>query len=101
MGALGTNLNIRDTTKIVIVQVVDNDDCYEIAHVYGNNEDFDVLCRFPLNMPMRYSREHVEEYLKKYGNHFPVYTCQISHKKDVMSKEDAFAKILNAVEPWD
>ena len=100
MGVLGTNLGMSDTTKIVIAEVVDAKGYYEIAHVCGDNEDFVVLCIFPLYMPRKFNKESVNEYLKNYNSNFPVYTCKISHKNDVMSKGEAFNKILNATEPW-
>lgn len=100
MGVLGTNLNMRDATKIVIIEVVDNNDCYEIAHVYGDNEDFDVLCRFPLNMPMHFSNKAVNYHLQRISSGLPIYTCQISHKKDIMSMEEGIKRILGATKPW-
>jgi len=103
MGLLGTNLNMNDQTKTVIAEVIDKEDCYEIIFVYGNNEDFDVAQAFLSNMPMQFSKEGIIFQLQKFKfySDFPIYTCQISHNGNVMSREEAFEKILNATEPWE
>lgn len=100
MGVLGMNLVGKDTTKIVIAEVVDKEDCYEIIRVYGNNEDFDVICTAPLRILARFCKKAVNHQLQTSFNDLPVYTCQISHNASVMSKGEAFNKILTATELW-
>lgn len=101
MGVLGTNLTSEDTTKIVVVKVIDAEDCYEIARVYGNNEDFDVICTAPLKMPAHFCKKAVNHYLQQpFNKKFSLYTCKISHNKSVMSMEEAFERILTATEQW-
>lgn len=99
-GVLGKEFAYGSAVKIVIIELLDMEECFEIAQVYGENEDFVVVCSFPLNMPARYGKKGVSNYLRTF-NDLPVYTCKISHNLDMMSKEEAFGKILNAAEPWE
>ncbi len=101
MGVLGKDFTWgKDETKIVVIEVTNKEDTHEIAHVYGENEDFNVLCSFPLNIPAQFSKEKVNYHLQTMSYDLPVYTCKISHNLDEMSKEEAFNRILNASEPW-
>lgn len=101
MGVLGTNLSMKDATKTVIAEVVDKEDCYEIIRVYGNNEDFDVICAAPLRMPAQFCKKAVNHQLNTYFNDLPVYMCKISHNMNVMSKEEAYQNILTTTNLWN
>lgn len=90
-----------DATKIVIAKVMEKEDCYEVIHVYGNNEDFDVMCNFPLRIPALYTKVGVDKFLERHNpRNLPVYSCTLSHDMNVMGKEEAFEKILDATELW-
>ena len=99
-GVLGKKFAYGSAKKIVIIELLDREDCFEIAQVYGENEDFVVVCSYPLDLPACYGKKGVNNYLRVFNN-LPVYTCKISHKLDKMSREEAFGRILNAVEPWE
>lgn len=101
MGVLGTNFSSKNATKTVIAEVVDKKDCYEIIRVYGNNEDFDVVCTAPLKMPAHFGKKAVNHQLQTFYNDLPVYTCKISHNMLVMSKEEAFERILSTTKQWN
>ena len=99
MGALGTDLTIA--TKIVVTKLKDKE-LYEIIYVYGNNEDFDCICLPFSCMPIRYKKETLCHYLQIFNTkNLPVYTCEISHNINVMTREEGIDIILNTTELWD
>ena len=101
MGVLGTNLTSKDTTKIVIAEVVDKEDTYEIIRVYGNDEDFDEICTAPLRIPAQFCKKAVNHHLRQpFNKEFPAYTCKISHNMLVMNQEEAYKRILTTTEKW-
>lgn len=103
MGVLGKDFEWKDVTKVVAIELLDKEDYFEVACVYGENEDFDVVCSFPLSIPSQIHREKINNYLRSYlrGRDLPVHTCKISHDTEKMSREEAFNMILNANEPWE
>lgn len=101
MGVLGTNLTRENITKIVIAELIDKKDIYEIIQVYGNNVDFDVVCTAPLNIPAHFCKNAVNYQLEKNYRNLPVYTCKISHKVDIMDKEEAYRMILTTKTKWE
>lgn len=102
IGKLGTEQSVE--TKIVVVKVTSRGSkhCYNIAIVYGNNEDFIIVCMAPLNLPEWFSKQGVNNYLHEFyeDSSLPICTCEISFNQQEMSKEESFARILSAEKRW-
>lgn len=100
VGLLGTEQSVK--TKITVIKVRGSK-CYNIALVYGKNEDFVIVSVGGIGAPELFNKEGVDQYLENfnmYEDSVPVCTCEISFNRQIMSREEAFNRILNAEKPW-
>lgn len=106
IGVLKTDLTVEDVTKYVIARNVDilASDTYEIICVMGNNEDYFPVCTglIPFaRVPANYCKEAVNHFLSQHAKKgLPVYTCEVSHKKEVMTLEQATQLFFSTTEAW-